>query len=74
MEEKTVGQLDFEHSVKPLLKENEILKDKVKHLESFNEMIFLHGSEWMDSKLNENAGYGKTYFEAYNHKTKRNEN
>ena len=52
---------------------NEILRDKVKHLESFMEMIFSNGSNWMDSKLNENNGFGKTYFEAYNHITKKNQ-
>ena len=72
----TINHLKDKNEI--LKDKNEILKDKVKHLESFNEMIFRHGSDWIDSKLSLcdvwRDGYGEAYFEAYNHKTKRNKN
>ena len=53
---------------------NEILKDKVKHLESFNRFLAWYGSKFVDGKLNEDEGYGKAFFEAHNHITKKNKN
>ena len=60
--------------VQDLQEKNEILKDKVKHLESFNRFLAWYGSKFVDGKLNEDEGYGKAFFEAHNHITKKNKN
>lgn len=65
--------IENEKWLNDLTEENEILKDRVKHLELFNRTIFDKGSDWVDSKLTgtnvEIGNIGKAFFEAHNHKT-----